>query len=117
MCRFPWLSPILFPFFVRCVSSFTFVSRFSSTLFLLWVQCIVNVAFAYMAMALYGRSGDVVSELLSEPSEETNGRALLHFFSVRKECQHEIRTDVAYKRCANEQQDNLGLHRTVVLFL
>ena len=34
--------------------------RFSSTLFLLWVQCVVNVVFAYLAMQTYGRSGDKV---------------------------------------------------------
>ncbi|CAM9229446.1 unnamed protein product [Ectocarpus sp. 6 AP-2014] len=32
--------------------------RFSSTLFLLWVQCVVNVAFSLVAMFVNGRSGD-----------------------------------------------------------
>lgn len=39
-------------------------ARFSSTLFLLWVQCVVNVVFAYLAMILYGRSGDVMPQHL-----------------------------------------------------
>lgn len=34
--------------------------RFSSTLFLLWVQCVVNVAFSFVAMFVNGRSGDKV---------------------------------------------------------
>lgn len=34
--------------------------RFSSTLFLLWVQCVVNVVFAFVAMFVNGRSGDKV---------------------------------------------------------
>eukprot|EP00904_Undaria_pinnatifida_P003278 jgi/Undpi1/12951/HiC_scaffold_7.g02617.m1 len=32
--------------------------RFTATLFLLWVQCVVNVVFAYLAMLFYGRSGE-----------------------------------------------------------
>ncbi|CAN0020750.1 unnamed protein product, partial [Discosporangium mesarthrocarpum] len=32
--------------------------RFTATIFLLWVQCAVNVAFAFVAMNLSGRSGD-----------------------------------------------------------
>lgn len=35
-----------------------------------------------MAMALYGRSGDVVSALLSEPCEKTNRRVFLFLFFV-----------------------------------
>eukprot|EP00903_Cladosiphon_okamuranus_P014426 g13387.t1 len=38
--------------------------RFSSTLFLLWVQCVVNVVFAYLAMQAYGRSGDKMPQHL-----------------------------------------------------
>lgn len=38
--------------------------RFSSTLFLLWVQCVVNVMFAYVAMMVYGRSGDKMPQHL-----------------------------------------------------
>ncbi|CAM9898401.1 unnamed protein product [Pylaiella littoralis] len=38
--------------------------RFSSTLFLLWVQCVVNVVFAYLAMVFYGRSREKLPQRL-----------------------------------------------------
>ncbi len=36
------------------------VTRFSSTLFLLWMPILVNVVFAFFAMQVNGRSGEKV---------------------------------------------------------
>ena len=56
-------SSTYFSWYILSIIFLCLVGRFSATLFLLWVQCVVNVAFAYLALLFYGRSSEKGSEV------------------------------------------------------